>query len=175
MSDEIKNRVAESGLITIDLEQWLEAVSFASFDLTSLLWQGLVLREKDLREFLKTQPVDLYTGKVLYMNIPSDVIIPQWTHLLIGSHFGLHCSGFYVGDQVHAASSYLKKLINDMDVNQYQDRMVIIKGCTKAFVTREIQSELLQKLLPVVKSLTYGEPCSTVPLYKKNKISLKID
>jgi Protein of unknown function (DUF2480) len=167
MSDEIKNRVAESGLITIDLEEWIQDVTFVSFDLMPLLWQGQVLREKDLREYLKSQSSDFYSGQVIFMPIPSDVILPQWTHLLVGSHFGQHCSAFFVGSEDQAKSSYLMKLIQEMDPQLFQDRMVIIKGCTQRFITAEVQNALMMKILPVVKSLMFGEPCSTVPLYKR--------
>jgi hypothetical protein len=167
MSDDIKNRVAESGLITIDLEEWIQDVTFVSFDLMPLLWQGQVLREKDLREYLKSQSSDFYSGQVVFMPIPSDVILPQWTHLLVGSHFGQHCLAFFVGSEDQAKSSYLMKLIQEIDLQLFQDRMVIIKGCTQRFITAEVQNALMMKILPVVKSLMFGEPCSTVPLYKR--------
>ena len=167
MSDAIKNRVAESGLITIDLEEWIQGVTFVSFDLIPLLWQGQVLREKDLRDHLKGLSADRYAGQVVHMPIPGDIILPQWTHLLVGSHFGQHVAAFFVGTAEQAKSYYLMKRIQEMEVGLYEDRMVIIKGCTKGYVTAEVQNALMMKILPVVKSLMFGEPCSTVPLYKR--------
>lgn len=167
MSDVIINKVANSGLITVDLEEWVKDVHFECFDLTPLLWQGLALREADLRDFLKKTPVDFYNNHWVYILMPPDVVIPQWAHLLIGSHFGNHAKGIFVGNLDSAKEQWLHQRIQALDVADYDGARVIIKGCTSPFVTRQIQMSFMLKVLPVVKSLMFGEPCSTVPLFKR--------
>ncbi len=167
MSDVIINKVANSGLVTIDLEEWVKDVSFVCFDLTPLLWQGMALREADLRAFLRQTAVDFYNNQWAYILMPPDVIIPQWAHLLIGAHFGHHAKGIFVGNLDSAKEQWLLQKIQTLDVAAYDGARMIIKGCTSPFVTRQIQMSFTLKVLPVVKSLMFGEPCSTVPLFKR--------
>ena len=168
MSDAIINKVANSGLVTVDLEEWVKDIHFECLDITPLLWQGLALREADLRNFLKQSPSDLYMNQWVHVIIPQDVIIPQWAHLLLGVYFGQHAKGIFVGDLNSAREQWLIWSIQNMDNAGYQDARVIIKGCTSPFVTRQVQMNFALKVLPVVKSLMFGEPCSTVPLFKRN-------
>jgi hypothetical protein len=167
MSGEIENRIAQSGLITINLEEWIHGEEFSCIDIKPILWQGMALRESDLRQFIKESDPEMYIGKWIYFPIPNEVILPQWAHLLLGVHFGRHCKAFYIGDLHQAKEQCLLTKIQQLDISPYQDARVIIKGCTGEFVTARVQMELLQRILPVVKSLMFGEPCSTVPLFKR--------
>jgi hypothetical protein len=163
----IVNRVANSGLITIDLQSIVDDSIFTQLDLRSILWQGLALREKDLKDFLQQwDPTQIPAG-VIWIDLPEDIIVPQWTHLLIQSK--ISSPDFFVtkGPLLNAQREFLRHWIQGMKEENYKDQRVVIKGCTDDRVSSEIQMQLVAKLLPWVKSLMFGEPCSTVPLYKR--------
>ncbi len=161
------NRVANSGLITIDLQAVIEETVFTQLDLRPILWQGLALREKDLKEFLQSWDASQFSQGVVWIDLPEDVIVPQWTHLFIQSK--ISSSDFFVvkGPLQNAQQEFLRHWIQAMKESEYIDQRVVIKGCTDERVSAEIQMQLVAKLLPWVKSLMFGEPCSTVPLYKR--------
>ena len=163
----IVNRVANSGLITIDLQSVLDDSIFIQLDLKSILWQGLALREKDLKEFLQQWDPQQISKGVIWIDLPEDVIVPQWTHLLIQSK--ISSSDLYVtkGPLLNAQKEFLRHWIQAIKEEDYKDQRVVIKGCTDERVSAEIQMQLVAKLLPWVRSLMFGEPCSTVPLYKR--------
>lgn len=163
----IVNRVANSGLITIDLQSIVDDSIFTQLDLRPILWQGLALREKDLKDFLQQwDPTQIPAG-VIWIDLPEDIIVPQWTHLLIQSK--ISSLNFFVtkGPLLNAQREFLRHWIQGMKEEIYKDQRVVIKGCTDDRVSSEIQMQLVAKLLPWVKSLMFGEPCSTVPLYKR--------
>ncbi len=163
----IVNRVANSGLITLHLEEILEAQKFIRVDLQPILWQGLVLREKDLKEFLtKEVPTD-WKDAVIWVDCPEDVILPQWTLLMMQAKWWNQVSLVASGPLQNAQDAFLRNWIENLSESTYRDQRVIIKGCTDERITLQLQMALAQKLLPWVKSLMFGEPCSTVPLYKR--------
>ncbi len=163
----IVNRVANSGLITIDLQSIVDDSIFTQLDLRPILWQGLALREKDLKDFLQQWDSTQIPAGVIWIDLPEDIIVPQWTHLLIQSK--ISSRDFFVtkGPLLNAQKEFLRHWIQGMKEEIYKDQRVVIKGCTDDRVSSEIQMQLVAKLLPWVKSLMFGEPCSTVPLYKR--------
>ena len=161
------NRVAKSGLITIDLEQYFPKEETAVFDLKDHLFQGLVLREKEFREAVKNHDWSQYRNKVLLVYCSTDAIIPVWAFMLVASAAGPYASNVFQG----TADEYLKfaflKALEAIDPEDYVDKRIVIKGCSNKPVPPAAYSELTRKLQPVVKSIMYGEPCSTVPIFKK--------
>lgn len=163
----IVNRVATSGLITIDLQFLLDNTNFQKLDLRPILWQGLALREKDLKDFLNQwEPSQMKPG-VVWIDLPDDIIVPQWTHLLIQAKISSDQLRVTKGPLLNAQQEFLRMWIQSLQQEDYQDKRVVIKGCTDERISSEIQMQLVAQLLPWVRSLMYGEPCSTVPLYKR--------
>jgi hypothetical protein len=165
--DPIVNRVANSGLITLDLQSIVDDIPFVQMDLSPVLWQGLVLREKDLKDFLQQWDSSQHSSGVIWIDLPEDVIVPQWTYLLIQSKISSPNIFVTKGPLLNAQQEFLRHWIQSMSEAQYKDQRIVIKGCTDERVSAEIQMQLVARLLPWVKSLMYGEPCSTVPLFKR--------
>jgi hypothetical protein len=168
MSDlPIENKVKESGLIQIDLETLMPKVDFASIDISELLWEGLVLKEKDFRAWLKNHNWESYKNKGVRIFCSTDAIIPTWSYMLITSALEGIAFKVIVGSELLLNQLILQDVINAIDTDYYQDSRVIVKGCAKLPSPELALSLLVQKLQPVVKSIMFGEPCSTVPVYKK--------
>ncbi|RME00706.1 MAG: DUF2480 family protein [Bacteroidetes bacterium] len=161
------NRVAKSGLITIDLEQYFPKEEIAVFDLKDHLFQGLVLREKDFREAVKTHDWSQYRDKVLLVYCSADAIIPVWAFMLVASAAAPFARGVFQGSREEYLKFAFLKALESIDPEQYADKRIVIKGCSNKPVPPAAYAELTRKLQPVVKSIMYGEPCSTVPIFKK--------
>ena len=170
MSDTLINRVAESGLITLKPEEWIPKTQPAAFDLKDYLFMGLILKEKDFRENMKAHDWSQYQGNTICLFCSADAIIPSWAYMLIATQAAPYASSIFFGTPNQWRSVQLIEVIQQMDLSPYKDQMVIIKGCSDEFaIGPEIYVELTAKLVPVVKSLMFGEPCSTVPVYKRPK------
>jgi hypothetical protein len=165
---EIVNRVANSGLVTIDLQSIVDQEIFHCIDIRPVLWQGLALREADLKSFTEQLIQENWSDKVLWLDIPSDIVVPQWAFIWMQSKLYEKSKGFYLGPLMEAQRSFLKSYVMGLKEEDWSGQRVVIKGCTDQRVTAEIQMMLVQRLLPWVKSLMYGEPCSTVPLFKRS-------
>ncbi len=164
------NRVANSGIITLDLEQWYPSDELVHFDIKDYLFQGLILKEKDFRTALKELDWSDYQDKILLVYCSADAIVPSWAYMLIASY-----ATKFAKDVVQASSSeylnlYYREHIAALDLDSYEDKRVVIKGCSKKDVPVGAYLELTKVLQPRVKSLMFGEPCSTVPVYKKPKV-----
>ncbi|MFZ9029416.1 MAG: DUF2480 family protein [Crocinitomicaceae bacterium] len=164
---EIRNRVKESGLISMDLATFVPTVNAVEIDLKDQLWQGLALKEKDFRSWIKTHDWEQYSGKAVNVTCSADAIIPTWAFMLVSSKL-LEANAFSViGDQTELQNALIKQKINELDLKEFEDGRIIIKGCADVKDPAYAMSELLKKLQPVAKSIMYGEPCSTVPLFKR--------
>ncbi len=164
--DPIINKVAQSGLITIDLEEWYPQGDRLHFDLKPLLFEGLILREKDLRDFLKTHDWSQYQAKYVSVNNSSDAIIPTWAYMLIASHLQPHAARIVFGTNEQLESQLFNEVFDKLDLAPFKDQRVVIKGCSKLPVPAAAYMELTRRLRPIVKSIMFGEPCSTVPVFK---------
>lgn len=161
------NRVAKSGLITIDLEQYYPKEETAVFDLKDYLFQGLVLREKDFREAVKSHDWAQYEGKVLLVYCSTDAIIPVWAYMLVASAAAPYVAEVFQGSkEAYLKVAFLKQLAS-IHPEDYADQRIVIKGCSNKPVPPAAYAELTRKLQPYVRSIMYGEPCSTVPIFKK--------
>ena len=167
--DEIVNRVAASGLITIDLEELYPSGERVLYDLAQNLWQGLVLKEKDFRAFLKEKDWSEYAGKHVAIACSEDAIVPAWASMLLATKLQEHAQTVFFGSLEALEVVLFDRMINQLNAIEYNDARVVIKGCSKLPVPQHAYVALTAHLVPVVKSLLFGEPCSTVQLYKRQK------
>jgi len=167
MADGIVNKVAESGLISLDLEQWYPKQSIARFDIKDHLFMGMIVKEKEFRESLKQTDWAVYKDKAVAVTCSVDAIIPVWAYMLVASYLQPVCSEAYVGSEQELVKHLFLRNIESADLSPYQDQRVIVKGCGDTPIGEFAYMAITKRLLPVVKTLMYGEPCSTVPVYKK--------
>lgn len=165
--DEIVNRVQGSGLISMDLADFKPQVALVGLDISEQLWQGLVLREKDFRAWVKEHDWSAYQGKAVYVYCSADAIIPTWAYMLVGSSLLPYASNFVVGTQLDLEKLLILNRIKAEPIETYIDGRIIIKGCADVADPAYAMTELVKHLQPVVKSIMYGEPCSTVPVFKR--------
>lgn len=168
MSDIIENKIQKSGLLTLDLEEVKPKWQIEGFDLASVLWEGLVLKEKDFRSFLKENNWNEYDGKSVYIHCSSEAIIPTWAYMLLTDSLRDHATHIYVGERSGLMHQLWLQFVGEIEVDKYQDQRVVIKGCSDEAIPNDIYAQLSSKLLPVVKSLMFGEPCATVPVFKRS-------
>ena len=167
MSESIINKVAESGLITIDLEKYLPKEEQVVFDLKEYLFMEMILKEKEFREQLKNTDWEKYMNKNIAITCSADAIIPVWAYMLVATYLEPVAKEIIMGDLQELKKSLFIKNINTIDINGFQDKRIVIKGCGETPIADFAYMEITKKLRPVVKSIMYGEPCSTVPVYKK--------
>jgi len=167
MSDEIVNRVANSKLITLDLEDFYPEGERVLLDIKDWLFEGFVLREKDFREHIKTHDWSQYKDNYIALMCSTDAIIPAWAFMLISIQLEPYAKKNVLGDLDALETSIYQDIVNNLDLEAYKDKPVIIKGCSKKPVPINAYAMISIKLKPVVKSLMYGEACSSVPLFKR--------
>jgi hypothetical protein len=168
MSDEIINKVAESGLITIDLEKYLPLKEeMAVFDLKDFLFMGMILKEKDFREALKQHDWEKYRNRNIAITCSADAIIPVWAYMLVTSYLQPVAKATLVGTEKEVYKAIFLQNISSINVAEFSDKRIVLKGCGETPIDDFAYAEATRKLLPVAKSIMYGEPCSTVPVYKK--------
>jgi len=167
MADEIINRVAKSKLVTIDLEDHYPKGERILLDIKDWLYEGLILREKDFREQVKAHDWSGYRDKFVAVTCSAEAIIPSWAFLLIGVSLAPYAKKSVVGDLELLENMIFEEVIRNLSAKDYKDLPVIIKGCSEKNIPQTAYNLLIEKLLPEVRSLMYGEACSNVPLYKK--------
>lgn len=165
--DEIINRVQESGLISMDLADFKPQIPLVELDISDQLWQGLVLKEKDFRTWVKSNDWASYEGKAVYVHCKVDAIIPTWAFMLVGSSLMPFASDFVVGNKIDLEKKLILNRIQSEPLEKYMDGRMIIKGCADVADPAFAMTELVKHLQPVAKSIMYGEPCSTVPVFKR--------
>jgi hypothetical protein len=166
-TEEIVNRVAASGLVTFDLEEFYHPGERIFFDLKDILFQGLILREKDFREYLKTNDWSRYKGKNVAIGCTEDAIIPTWAYMLLTLKLAPFANCVVFGNMGDLENKLFYDALSTVELEEFRDKKVVVKGCSKFPVPTSAYVEITRILSPVVQSLMYGEPCSTVPLYKK--------
>ncbi|HEY9184214.1 MAG TPA: DUF2480 family protein [Salegentibacter sp.] len=169
MPEEIINRVANSKLITFNLEDHYPEGERVLFDIKEWLLDGFVLREKDFREQAKAYDWSKYDGQYVALTCSSDAIIPAWAFMLLATYLQPYAKKVVTGDLETLESILYAEIIEKLDLSELKDKPVIVKGCSHKPVPKNAYLLLIEKLQPIVKSLMYGEACSSVPLYKKTK------
>jgi hypothetical protein len=171
MDDAIVNKVSESGILSLDPEALLPNPPVAVIDFTDLLWQGLALREADLREWVKTHDFEAYRNHVVGVFCSTDALIPMWAYMLVTSKLTGVALHVVQGDAERAMEDYLLAYIRTIDPHAYTDLRVVVKGCSKRVLPASVYIALTMQLQGVVKTWMFGEPCSTVPVYKQARKS----
>lgn len=166
---EIVNKVALSSLKTFNLEDYYPAGERKQIDIKDWLFEGIILKEKDFRTTLKNQDWSQYQHAYVALYCSSDAIIPGWAYLLVTSYLNEFSKKVVFGNLEFLNSLLYQEALQNVDFSQYEDKPVIIKGCSNKPVPENAYLLALQKLQPVAKSIMYGEACSAVPLYKKPK------
>lgn len=165
--DEIVNKVKQSGLISMDLADFKPRTTYVELDISEQLWQGLVLKEKDFRAWVKATDWSSYEGQAVYVHCKVDAIIPTWAYMLVGSNLLPYASDFVIGSKTDLEKQLVLKRIQSESLEAYVDGRIIIKGCADIADPAFAMTELVKHLQPVAKSIMYGEPCSTVPVFKR--------
>lgn len=171
MSDPFINKVADSGLVTIDLETWYPRGETLLFDLKDYLYMGLILKEKDLREAFKKLDWSIYQDKNVALTCTADAIIPVWAWMLAVSYLQPVAKEVVMGDEKELHRTIFLKNINKIDVHEFEGKKLVIKGCGETPIGDFAYMEITKLLRPVAQSIMYGEPCSTVPVFKKARTS----
>jgi hypothetical protein len=167
MSEEIVNKIAQSALTTVDLESYFPVEKVVVFDLKPLLFMEMIIKEKEFRASLMEIDWNTYQKKVVAVNCSADAIIPMWAYMLVASYLQPVASEVLFGTEEEATQQIFLRNIMAIDSKDFFDKRVVIKGCGDLGVGPFAYLEITKKLRPVVKSIMYGEPCSTVPIYKK--------
>jgi hypothetical protein len=164
------NKVAESGIITLNLEDHYPKDEVAVFDMKDYLFMGLILKEKDYREALKKLDVTAYTDKVVALTCSADAVIPMWAYMLAVAVLQPVAKDIIFADKEKAINKILVQNIAAIPTENYKDQRIVVKGCGELPVSEEAYIEITKILRPVAKSIMYGEPCSTVPVFKKPRV-----
>ena len=167
MSEVIVNKVANSGLITLDLETYLPAESITTFDLKDHLFMGLILKEKDFREALKNLDWSVYKDKHVAIGCSVDAIIPVWAYMLVASYLQPVAAEVFVGTEAELFKQLFLRKLHAIDPAPFEGQRVVVKGCGEIQIDSYAYAAITAVLLPVAKTIMYGEPCSTVPIFKK--------
>lgn len=166
MSEVIVNKVANSGLITLDLQDYMPG-EISIFDLKDFLFMGMILKEKDYREALKNLDWNVYKDKNIAVVCTADAVIPLWAYMLLVTYLQPVAKEIYIGSEDEMKKHLFLKNITLINASEYADQRIVVKGCGDAEIESYAYAEITKVLLPFAKSIMYGEPCSTVPVYKK--------
>jgi Protein of unknown function (DUF2480) len=169
-STPLVNRVAQSGLVTLDLEDYYPKGEVVAFDLKPFLFMELILKEKDFRERLENMDWTEFAGKHLAVFCSADAIIPMWAYMLVATKAAPFAAGIIQCATEQYCDLHFLKTLSALDARAFEDKRIIIKGCSDKPVPPMAYLEITRLLTPVAKSIMFGEPCSTVPVYKKQKV-----
>ena len=171
MADEIINRVAQSKLVTFNLEDYYPPGERVLFDISDWLMEGLILREKEFRTYVAEYNWSQHQGQYIALCCSTDAIIPAWAYMLVSVNLAPFVEKVIIGSLENLETSLYQDIINNLNVSDYQDKPVIIKGCANKPIPDNAYTMMINKLQGVARSIMYGEACSSVPLYKKKKLS----
>jgi len=167
MEEIISNKVNQSGLLQIDLEELRPKGERLFFDIAPQLFMGQVLREKEFRNFIKEHHWAQYAGKHVAIGCSVDAIIPTWAFMLLSIQLSSFAKTIVFGDLQDLEKVIFNQLIDQLNPSDFEGARVVVKGCSKESIPTDAYVQLSHKLEPIVKSLFFGEPCSTVPLFKR--------
>jgi hypothetical protein len=163
----LRNKVAESGIITLNLEDYFPVEQICSFDIKDFLFMEMLLKEKEYRALLENHDWSQYANKHVAVFCSTDAIIPMWAYMLVATRLSAVAKSVFEGTKEELFKDLFLKNINTIEVTAFEDKRIVIKGCGEKEIPAYAYTAITNKLIPKVKSLMYGEPCSTVPVYKK--------
>lgn len=167
---EIINRVAASPLITFDLaDHYDRDTARVGIDIADQLWQRMVLKEKEFRDWVKEHDWSQYEGAHVFVHCSEDAIVPVWAYMLVATRLEPFAKTLVFGDIEALETTLFVRALDNIDFNQFQGKKIVVKGCGDIDVPTSVYVELTRRLTPVADKIMYGEPCSTVPLYRKAK------
>lgn len=167
IQENIVNKVAQSGLISFDLADLNQPGERVVYDIKDNLFHGLMLREKDFREFIKDHNWENYTGKNVAVICSADAIVPTWAYMLLASKLAPFANYVVFGDLELLETTLYLNALDKLDLSKYKDQRLVIKGCGEIAVPTAAFMAITTKLTTIAKSVMYGEPCSTVPIFKR--------
>lgn len=167
MPEEIKNRVAESKLITFDLEDFYPEGNRIELDISKFLSEDILLKEKDFRASLKNHNWEQYKDSYVALTNTTEALVPAWAFMLLTTYLSPITKNVSIGNLEQLEIANFSKIIEDLDISNYTGKLIIIKGCSNKPIPENAYLQLIQKLQPLVKNLMYGEACSSVPLFKR--------
>lgn len=167
MSEVFVNKVTESGIVTLNLEDYYPKEPVSLFDMKDYLFMGLILKEKDFREALKILNIEPYENKIVALTCTADAVIPMWAYMLAASALQPVAKEIIFGSDFFVKEQILLRNIELIETGEFKEVRVVIKGCGDLPIGEAAYIAITKKLRPVTKSIMYGEPCSTVPVYKK--------
>ena len=169
MSDEIVNKISNSKLVNIDLEEFYPEGERVLFDIKDWLFNGIILKEKDFRTSVKNHNWSQYNNAYVALSCSEDAIIPSWAYLLLASELAAFAKKVIVGNLELLETVLFQEVIQNLNIDLFKDKPIIIKDCAHKPIPSSAFTMLIQKLQPIAKTIMYGEACSTVPLYKRKK------
>ncbi|WP_338732510.1 DUF2480 family protein [Mangrovimonas cancribranchiae] len=167
MAEEIINRIANSKLVTLDLEDFYPKGQRIVFDIKDWLYEELILKEKDFRDYVEQHDWSQYKNTYIALTSSVDAIIPSWAFMLITSKLTPFANTVTVGNLDTLETVIYQNIINNLPLEDYKDKPIIVKGCANKPIPESAYTLLISKLQPIAKSIMFGEACSTVPLFKK--------
>jgi len=167
IQETIVNKVAKSGLLTVDLAEFAPQGERVVYDIKENLFQGLILREKDFREFVKTHDWQQYQGKYVAITCSADAIVPTWAYMLLANQLEPYAAAVVFGDLATLETILYERALEQLDLEHYREQRVVVKGCGDIVVPESAFVKFTAMLSKVAKSIMYGEPCSTVPVFKR--------
>ncbi|MEY4629361.1 MAG: hypothetical protein RLZZ595_1687 [Bacteroidota bacterium] len=165
--EQIRNKVAESGILTLDLENYYPAEEVVEFDLKPFLFMEMILKEKEFREKIENHDWTQYQNKTVAVFCSADAILPMWAFMLVASKLADQTTAVFLGNKESCIQDLCVRNIKRIDTSAFLDKRVVVKGCGDKPIPEAAYLEIANRLTPVVKSLMYGEPCSTVPVFKR--------
>jgi hypothetical protein len=170
MSEDIINRVAKSGIVSIDLEDFFPKDEIIVFDIKDWLFHGLILKEADFRQKLEEHDWKQYEGKYIAVTCTTDAIIPSWAYMLLAAKLQPYAAKIVFGNAEQLLDRHYMDELSKLKFDDFFDKRVVVKGCGEKPVPTSAYVEITRLLLPYAKTIMYGEPCSTVPVFKKAKL-----
>ncbi len=167
IQENIVNKVALSGLVTIDLANYATTSEIVTYDIKDNLFHGLILREKDFREFIKNHNWEVFQDKHVAICCTADAIVPTWAYMLLATKLAPYATSVNFGDKDEVLRILFLESIKNIDYSEYIDQRVVVKGCGEVFIPEAAFVSFTTALSKVAKSIMYGEPCSTVPVFKR--------
>lgn len=167
IQENIINKVAQSGLLSFDLAELYPQGDRIVYDIKDNLFHGLMLKEKDFREFIKDHNWEIYAGKHIAITCSADAIVPTWAYMLLANRLAPYAKTVVFGNLELLETILFERALEKLDLEKYRDQRIVIKGCGEVAIPEFAFIDLTVKLTGIAKSIMYGEPCSTVPIYKR--------